>query len=91
MAGAPTPGGGNDGDSWLPAQHHNCPSGGPPPVAGLPREQYEQGKRDGLNQSVPTSPWSLPASEWTPLQRRAYIIGWRNGRSEAAKRPKPNN
>jgi len=58
-------------------------------LAELPGKQYELGKRDGRNRSLPISPWSPPASQWTPQERQAYLIGLRNGRAEATRRAKP--
>ena len=57
-------------------------------VAELPREQYELGKRHGRNRSLPICPWSLPASQWTPQERHAYIVGLRNGHAEASPEPR---
>jgi hypothetical protein len=54
------------------------------PVAEVPREQFDLGKRHGQRGAMPVSPWDEPASSWTLEERRAYLLGYQNGRVSAA-------
>ena len=53
-------------------------------VAELPKEQYDQGRRDGEGVSVTIDPWLPPASEWSHVEREAYAAGFRAGRATRA-------
>ena len=54
------------------------------PVAEVPREQFDLGKRHGQRGAMPVSPWDEPASSGTLEERRAYLLGYQNGRVSAA-------